>query len=84
MAHFMPCTESITTEEIAIMFLHGVYRLHGLPRVLINNRGPKFVNGIWQTLWRRLGTRSNMSSNRHPETNGLTERVNITFQQLLR
>jgi hypothetical protein len=25
-----------------------------------------------------------MSSNRHPETDGLTERVNITFQQLLR
>jgi hypothetical protein len=26
----------------------------------------------------------NMSSTRHPETNGLTERVNLTFQQLLR
>jgi putative transposase len=25
-----------------------------------------------------------MSSSRHPETNGLTERVNSTFQQLLR
>jgi hypothetical protein len=25
-----------------------------------------------------------MSSGRHPETNGLTERVNNTFQQLLR
>jgi hypothetical protein len=25
-----------------------------------------------------------MSSNRHPETYGLTKRVNITFQQLLR
>jgi hypothetical protein len=25
-----------------------------------------------------------MSSSRHPETDGLTERVNITFQQLLR
>jgi putative transposase len=25
-----------------------------------------------------------MSSSRHPETDGLTERMNITFQQLLR
>jgi putative transposase len=25
-----------------------------------------------------------MSSSRHPETDGLTERVNITFQRLLR
>ena len=64
--------------------LHGVYRLHGLPRVLISDRDPKFVSGFWQTLWRRLGTRLNMSSIRHRETDGLTERVNITFQQLLR
>jgi hypothetical protein len=52
--------------------------------VLISDRDPKFVNAFWQTLWRRLGTRLNMSSNRHPETDGLTERVNNTFQQLLR
>jgi hypothetical protein len=64
--------------------LHGVYRLHGLPRVLVSDRDPKFVSGLWQTLRRRLGTRMNMSSSRHPKTDGLTERVNTTFQQLLR
>jgi hypothetical protein len=52
-------------EEIASLFLHGVYILHGLPRVLINDRNPKFVSGLWQTLWRRLGTRLNMSLSRH-------------------
>ena len=58
--------------------------MHGLPRVLISDRDPKLVIAFWQTLWRRLGTRLNMSSSRYPETDGLTERVNITFQQLLR
>jgi putative transposase len=66
------------------MFLHGVYRLHGLPRVLISNRDPEFVSDFWQTLWRHLGARLNMSSCRHPETYGLTDRVNSTFQQLNR
>jgi transposase InsO family protein len=84
MAHFLPCTESITAEETATFFLQGVYRSHGLPRVLISDRDPKFVSAFWQTLWRRLGTRLNMSSCRHPETDGLAERVNSTFQQLLR
>jgi hypothetical protein len=84
MTHFLPCTESIAAGEAADLFLHGVCRLHGLPRVLIRDRNPKFVNGFWQTLWRSIGTRLNMSSNRHPETAVLTERVNITFQQLLR
>jgi hypothetical protein len=75
----------VTAEETAtLFFLQGVYRLHGLPRVLISDRDPKFVSAFWQTLWRRLGTRLNMSSIRHPEIDGLTERVNITFHQLLR
>jgi hypothetical protein len=54
------------------------------PCVLISDHDPKFVSGFWHTLWRRLGTRLNMSSSRHPETDGLTERVNNTFQHLLR
>jgi transposase InsO family protein len=84
MAHFLPCTKTTTAEETATLFLHGVYRLHGLPRVLVSDRDPKFVNDFWQSLWRRLGPRMDMSSSQHPETYGLTERVNNTFQQLLR
>jgi transposase InsO family protein len=84
MAHFLPCTEIVTAEETAALFLYGVYRLHGLPRVHVSDRDPKFISGFWQTLWRRLGTRLNMSSSRHPETDGLTKRVNNTFQELLR
>jgi transposase InsO family protein len=79
MAHFLPCTKTVTAEETATLFLQGIYRLHGLPRVLVSDRDPKFASGFWHTLWRRLGTRMNMSSGRHPETNGLTERVNNTF-----
>jgi hypothetical protein len=51
MAHFLPYTKSITAEETATLFLPGVYRLHGLPRVLISDRDPKFVSAFWQTLW---------------------------------
>jgi hypothetical protein len=44
-AHFMPCTESVIAEENATLFLHGVYRLHELPRVQVSVRDPKFVSG---------------------------------------
>jgi hypothetical protein len=84
MAHFLPYTETVTAEETATLFLQGVYRIHGLPRVLVSDRDPIFVSDFWQTLWRRLGTRLNMSSSRHSETDGMTERVNNSFQQLLR
>jgi hypothetical protein len=84
MAHFLPYAESVTAEETYILFLRRVYQLHELPRVLVSDRDPKFVSCFRQTLWRLLGTRLNMSSCRHPETDGLTERVNNTFQQLFR
>jgi hypothetical protein len=46
MAHFLPCTESVTTKETANTFSQGVYRLHGLPRVLVTDRDRKFVSGF--------------------------------------
>jgi hypothetical protein len=80
----MLCTKGVNAEQTATLFLYGVYRLHGLPRVLVSDRDRKFVSGFWQTLWRRLGTRLDMSSSRHPQADGLTGRVNSTFEQLLR
>jgi hypothetical protein len=47
MAHFLPCTNSVTPYQTVSLLLHGVYRLHGLPRALVNDRDPKFVNGFW-------------------------------------
>jgi hypothetical protein len=76
MAHSLPCAKSVNAEETSILFLHGVYKLHGLPRVHDNDRDPKFDSNFWQTLWRILGTRLDMSSNRPLETEGLTERAN--------
>jgi hypothetical protein len=49
MAHFLPCTKTVTAEETATLFLQGVYRLHGLPRVLVSDRDPKFGSAFWQT-----------------------------------
>jgi hypothetical protein len=51
MAHFLLCTDSLTIEEIASFFLYGIYILHGVPRVLVSNRDPEVVSGLWLTFW---------------------------------
>jgi transposase InsO family protein len=84
MAHFLPRTKTLTSEETTRLLFQGVYRSHGLPRVLFGDRDPKFVGNFLHTLWRRLGMRLDMSSSGHPEKDGLRERVNNTFQKLLR
>jgi glycosylphosphatidylinositol phospholipase D len=40
MAHFTPCSKSITAEEIAQSILDEIVRLHGFPEEIMSNRGP--------------------------------------------
>jgi hypothetical protein len=54
-AQIFPCIYEITVEETAKVFFKGVYRLHGLPCVLVSDKDPRFVGAFRQTLWRRLG-----------------------------
>ena len=84
LAHFIPCSESVTAEDTAELFVWHVIRLHGVPQALVSDRDPRFTSDFWQHLWKLLGTRLKMSTARHPQTDGLTERVNQTMQQLLR
>ena len=84
MAHFVPCHKKITTEETIDLFINHCCRLHGVPRVIVSNRDPKFVGKFEQTFMGKLNTKLNMSIARHPSTGGLTERFNKTMQILLR
>ena len=84
MAHFIPCHKEITAEETADLFIDYCYRLHGVPKVIVSDRDPRFVGKFWQSFMRKLNTKLNMSTARHPQTDGLTERVNETMQILLR
>jgi hypothetical protein len=39
---------------------------------------------FWSQLFKRLGTKFNMSTSNHPQTDGQTERANRTFEEMLR
>ena len=84
LGHFIPCKSTITAAETAELFLKEIVRLHGVPRIIVSDRDPLFTSKFWDTLWRALGTKLNMSTARRPQTDGLSERANETLQQLLR
>jgi hypothetical protein len=74
-AHFVPCNKKITVEETTDLFIDTCYRLHGVPKVIVSDRDPRYVGKFWQSFTRKLNTKLNMSTARHPQTDGLTERV---------
>ena len=76
MAHFTLCSKTISGEGMVHLLLNKVVRLHGLPDVVISDRGPQFVSHIWQRLLQTLGIFVKFSSAYNPQTDGQTEPVN--------
>lgn len=84
MAHFIPTRTSVTAKEVAVLFLEHIFKLHGLPRKIISDRDARFTGHFWQALFESLGTEIALSTAFHPQTDGLTERMNRTLKQALR
>ncbi|WVZ58303.1 LOW QUALITY PROTEIN: hypothetical protein U9M48_008586, partial [Paspalum notatum var. saurae] len=83
-SHFMPLVHPFTALQVAQLFVDQIYKLHGLPQILISDRDRIFTSAVWQELFRLTGTTLMMSSSYHPQTDGQTERVNQCLENFLR
>ncbi|GJW38231.1 putative reverse transcriptase domain-containing protein [Tanacetum coccineum] len=62
----------------------GVVSKHGVPVSIISDRDGKFTSHFWKSLNKALGTRFDMSTAYHPETDGQSERTIQTLEDMLR
>lgn len=69
-AHFGALSSNFTASKVAELFCNMVIKLHGLPRTLVSDRDPIFTSQFWQRLFELMGTRLQMSSAYHPQTDG--------------
>ena len=83
-AHFIPIKTTYKAANIADIFLKQIFRLHGVPKVIISDRDPKFTGNFWKSLFKGLNTTLNFSTSFHPQTDGETERVNQVLEDFLR
>ena len=84
MTYFVPTNTTVTAAKLADLFLSEIYRLHDLPSVIISDRDSRFTSNFWKELVKKLNIRLNMSTARHPETDGQTERMNRVLEEILR
>ena len=83
-AVFLPCSTSVTGEEVTRLYMENVYRWFGLPVKVILDRDPRFTSHFAQALCEKLQIKQNISTAFHPQTDGLSERKNQWVEQFLR
>src|SRR5882724_10197795 len=76
--------DTLNAIETAKIYRDLVWSKHGLPRKIISDRGPQFVNQFTKDLYQLVGIETNPSTAYHPQTDGQTERMNQEIEQYLR
>jgi hypothetical protein len=72
------------TVQVAELFFREVFRLHGLPRNIVNDRDNRFIGTFWRELFKLVGTKSTPNTSYHPQTYGQIEIVNMWVEGYLR
>jgi hypothetical protein len=84
MAHFCPTRSDVTAEQTAQLYLHHVFKNHGLPLDIVSDRGQQFTSRFTRRLLELCEVKGNRSTGYHPQSDRQTERVNQTLEQYLR
>ncbi|UYV84067.1 hypothetical protein LAZ67_X001053 [Cordylochernes scorpioides] len=79
-------TKSLATGDaqgVANFLLEEVILIHGAPREIVTDRGRNFQSKLIQELANCCGIIKRSATAYHPQTNGLTERLNRTMADML-
>lgn len=65
-AHFLALSHPYTAKMVAEKFMEGIVKFHGMPKSIISDRDPIFINHFWHEFFKMSGTKLHMSSAYHP------------------
>ena len=73
--HFLAIKDTDKLEKLANIYIKEVVSRHGVPTSIISDRDARFTSHFCKTLQDALGTRLDMSTAYHPQTDGQSERT---------
>ncbi|GJU35097.1 putative reverse transcriptase domain-containing protein [Tanacetum coccineum] len=82
--HFLSMREDDMLEKLTRQYLKEVVSRHRVPVSIISDRDGRFTSHFWKSLNKALGTRLDMSTTYHPQTDGQSERTIQTLEDMLR
>jgi hypothetical protein len=81
--HFIPVKSTYKEINITEIFMKKIFRLHGIPKMVISDRDVKFTSTFWKESFAGLDTNLNFSTSYHPQTDGQTKRTNQIVKDML-
>nr|GEY02028.1 reverse transcriptase domain-containing protein [Tanacetum cinerariifolium] len=69
-AYFLAIHEDYKIEKLARLYINEIVARHGVPVSIISDHDSYFTSRFWQSLQKALGTRLDLSTAYHPETDG--------------
>ncbi|MBW0522264.1 hypothetical protein O181_061979 [Austropuccinia psidii MF-1] len=81
---FLPCHIDKTAMDTALLLLNRVISHKGLFENIISDRDLKFTSTLCTNLHRLFGTKLSFSTEYHPQTDGLAERMIETLEEIIR
>jgi transposase InsO family protein len=76
MIHPIPTTTSLLSLRFVEIYKAEIWRIHGIPKRIISDRGPQFALKFMKELCNALGIKGNLSTAYHPQTDSQTKRIN--------
>jgi len=80
---FIPAHDTITSADLAHLFVLHMFSKHGIPSHITSDRGSEFVSNFFQSLGTPLDMQLHFTSGYHSEGDGQTECTNQTLEQYL-
>ncbi|GKD88189.1 putative reverse transcriptase domain-containing protein [Tanacetum coccineum] len=72
-AHFLPMREEYKMDRLARLYLNEIVARHDVPISIISDCDSCFTSRFWQSMQEALGTKLDMSTAYHPQTDGQIE-----------
>ena len=74
---------NVSSKEIAKIYRNEIWKLHGVPRKILSNRGLQFVSKFMKKFIKILETTRQLLTAYHSQTDGQTERINQEVETFL-
>ncbi|GJY45935.1 putative reverse transcriptase domain-containing protein [Tanacetum coccineum] len=75
--------ENVSMDKLTRLYMKEVVTRHGIPVSIICDRDGRFTSNFWRSLQKALGTRLDMSTAYHPQTDRQSERTIQTLEDML-